>query len=134
TGPGTDGYDGGVLEIKIGTSAFTDILTAGGTFSSGGYNSLIDPGYGNPLAGRQAWSGNSGGFITTLVNLPAAALGQNIQLRWRCGADDSNGASGWRIDTISIASQQCLCCSGPATNNPPVLPSQPDQTIAALTS
>jgi len=33
-------FDGGVLEIKIGTNAFADIVTAGGTFSSGGYNSV----------------------------------------------------------------------------------------------
>jgi hypothetical protein len=30
-------YDGGVLEIKIGGGAWTDILTAGGSFVSGGY-------------------------------------------------------------------------------------------------
>jgi hypothetical protein len=45
TGPGTDGFDGGVLEIKIGTNAFTDILTAGGTFATGAYNSIIDTHY-----------------------------------------------------------------------------------------
>ena len=31
------GYDGGVLEIKIGSGAWTDIVTAGGSFASGGY-------------------------------------------------------------------------------------------------
>ena len=31
-------YDGGVLEIKIGGGAWTDILAAGGSFVSGGYN------------------------------------------------------------------------------------------------
>jgi hypothetical protein len=33
-----DGYDGGILEIKIGGGAFTDILTAGGAFLTGGYD------------------------------------------------------------------------------------------------
>ncbi len=42
TGPGTDGYDGGVLEISVGTNAFADIIAAGGSFVSGGYNSVID--------------------------------------------------------------------------------------------
>ena len=42
TGPGTDGFDGGVLEIRIGSGAFTDILAAGGNFVTGGYNSVID--------------------------------------------------------------------------------------------
>jgi uncharacterized repeat protein (TIGR01451 family) len=107
-------YDGGVLEIKIGGGAWTDILTAGGSFVSGGYNYALSSSYGNPLAGRQAWSGNSGGFITTLVNLPAAASGQTIQLRWRCGSDSSlsaPGAPGWYVDTVSIASTSYSCCT-----------------------
>jgi hypothetical protein len=45
---------------------------------------------------------SSGGFITTTVNLPAAAAGQEIQLRWRCGTDQAVGGPGWRIDTVSI--------------------------------
>jgi hypothetical protein len=133
TGPGTDGYDGGVLEIAIGANPFTDIITAGGSFVSGGYNSVIDTGYASPLAGRPAWSGNSGGFITTLVNLPPGAGGQTIQLRWRCGTDNSNGSSGWWIDSISITNNGCLCCSG-TTNMPPVLPSQSNRTIPELTT
>ncbi len=38
TAHATNGYDGGVLEIKIGTNAFTDIIAAGGSFVSNGYN------------------------------------------------------------------------------------------------
>ena len=133
TGVGTDGYDGGVLEIKIGTNAFTDILTAGATFVTGGYNSVIDTAYSNPLAGRHAWSGNSGGYVTTALNLPVVVAGQTIQLRWRCGSDDSNGSTGWRIDTISITGQMCLCCNN-ASNTPPILPAQSNRTIAALTT
>ncbi len=114
----TVGYDGGVLEIKLGAGAFQDILAAGGSFASGGYTRTISSSFSNPLAGRQAWSGSSGGYITTLVNLPAAAAGQNIQLRWRCGTDSSVSSTGWRIDTISIS--DALCCTG-TVNNPPVI-------------
>ena len=32
------GFDGGVLEISIAAGPFVDIITAGGTFVSGGYN------------------------------------------------------------------------------------------------
>jgi uncharacterized repeat protein (TIGR01451 family) len=103
-------HDGGVLEIKIGSGAFTDILAAGGTFVSGGYNRTVSSTRGNPLAGRQAWSGNSGGFITTLVNLPAAASGQTVQFRWVCGTDTSVGSSGWYIDSIVMSN--ATCCSG----------------------
>jgi PKD repeat protein/endonuclease/exonuclease/phosphatase family metal-dependent hydrolase len=83
------GYDGGVLEIAIGGASYTDIVTAGGSFVSGAYNTALSSAYGNPLAGAQAWSGNSGGFTTTVVNLPASAAGQNIQLRWRCATGNT---------------------------------------------
>ena len=105
-----------VLEISIGGGAFQDILAAGGTFASGGYNSTLSTGFQNPLPGRMAWSGLSGGtaaapaYITTAVNLPAAATGQNIQLKWRLGSDNSVIPAtnpGARIDTISIVSPVC---------------------------
>ncbi len=104
-----NGYDGGVLEIKVGTNAFTDILTAGGVFTSGGYNSTLSSFGTNPLRGRQAWSGNSGGFITTIARLPAAAAGQNIQLRWRCGSDGSTAGTGWYVDTIDVTDYYTSC-------------------------
>jgi hypothetical protein len=132
TGAGTDGFDGGVLEIKIGTNAFTDILAAGGNFASGGYTSIIDSAYGNPLAGRQAWSGTSAGFIGTVVNLPPAASGQTIQLRWRCATDNGNARTGWRIDTVAINNRACLCCT--VANTAPSLPSQTNRTIAELST
>ena len=103
-------YDGGVLEIKIGSGSFTDILSAGGSFVSGGYNLTISRSFGNPLKGRQAWSGSSGGFITTIVNLPASASGQTIQLRWSCGSDNSTASGGWYIDSVAISN--VVCCSG----------------------
>lgn len=98
------GFDGGVLEISIGGGTFTDILDAGGSFVSGGYNGTIDPDpiFGNALSGRAAWTGSSAGFISTVVNLPAAAAGQNVQLRWRMGTDTSVSAVGWAIDTIQV--------------------------------
>ena len=65
------GFDGGVLEISIDGGAFQDILTAGGGFAGGGYDGTISSNFSNPLAGRQAWTGNSSGFVTTTVNLPA---------------------------------------------------------------
>ena len=110
TGSSTTGYDGGVLEIKIGTNAFTDILTAGGSFVTGGYDHTISSSYSSPLAGRQAWSGNSGGFITTIVNLPTAARSQTVQFRWICGTDSSVSATGWYVDTITTSNT--ICCSG----------------------
>ena len=124
----TDGYDGGVLEIKIGTNAFTDIITAGGSFLSGGYNTVINTNYQSPIAGRAAWSGSSGGFITTAVDLPPATSGQTVQFRWDCGTDNGNiasGVAGWWIDTVSISN----CPTAVCWNTAPVLPAQTNVTI-----
>ena len=104
------GYDGGVLEISINGGTFNDIVSVGGIFVTNGYNATISCCYQNPLASRPAWSGDSGGFITTAVNLPPQAAGQIIQLRWRFGSDNSNGGMGWYVDTISVPGQTYACC------------------------
>ena len=96
------GFDGGVLEISIAGGAFQDIVTAGGTFINNGYSSALDNTNGNPIGGRDAWNGNSGGYITTIVDVPAAAIGQNVQFRWRFGTDNSATSTGWSVDTIEL--------------------------------
>jgi M6 family metalloprotease-like protein len=103
------GYDGGVLEIAVGAGGFTDITSAGGGFVSGGYVGTVSTCCGNPLSNRQAWTGDSGGLITTIVNLPAAAAGQSIRLRWRLATDNSYGHGGWYMDTVSITGPY-ICC------------------------
>jgi len=86
------GYDGGVLEISMGDGAYTDIVAAAGTWISGGYNATLSTNFDNPLAGRPAWSGDSGGYLTTAVNLPAAAANQFVKLRWRGGTGSAPSA------------------------------------------
>jgi hypothetical protein len=127
---GSDGFDGGVLEISVNGGPFSDILTAGGVFVSGGYTSTIDTNWGNPLAGRQAWSGASGSYVTTTINLPASTSGQNVQFRWICGTDNGNGWNGWWIDTLSILTNGCNCCV--IATNSPVLPAQSNETVSEL--
>ena len=124
------GFDGGVLEISINSGLFQDIITAGGTFVSGGYNAVIDPTTDNVLAGRQAWSGNSGGFITTTINLPPASFGQTAQFRWRVGYDTgtSPGGGGLRIDTITLSAVAYTCCEGSCVITCPANISVPNDT------
>jgi hypothetical protein len=118
----TNAYDGGVLEIRIANGAFTDILAAGGSFASGGYNRKIDPTDDNPLTNRFCWSGLSGNFITTVVNLPASAAGQKVQFKWRFGTDTANayGTGGWYIDAVALQDGSTCC-----TLSPPAIVTQP---------
>ena len=89
-----DAFDGGVLEVSspnIAGGAFTDITdpAVGGSFVTGGYTDIISTAFGNPIAGRMAWSGNSGGYINTVVNLGPNVNGQTIKLRFRLGTDQA---------------------------------------------
>lgn len=82
--------DGGTLEISINQSNFVNIITSGGSFVTGGYNSGM------------SWRGDSGGFVTTVVTLPAAAAGRSIRFRWKFNSDASLGGIGWTIDTVAL--------------------------------
>jgi len=114
------GFDGGVLEILIGSGQFTDWLAAGGTFTTNGYNGVIDGSFGNPIvdpvAGtRPAWTNSSNGYITTTATFPASASGQMVQLRFRMGSDALVGGSGWEVDGIAV-NQHFICCNaGPVS-------------------
>jgi hypothetical protein len=111
------GLDGGVLELSTdGGNTFQDILAAGGAFVSGGYNRTIATDRGSPIAGRQAWSGNSNGFVTTVVGLNGANLLQG-RLRWRMASDNSGGNEGWRVDSLYMT-----WCEGMGTPCPTPTP------------
>ena len=105
-------YDGGVLEVSspnINGGAFTDVTDAlvGGSFVSGEYTGTIDTTAGSPIAGRDAWSGSSGGYIDSVINLGPNLNGQTVTLRWRCATDEASAAVGWRVDTIAITGASC---------------------------
>ena len=109
------GYDGGVLELSTDNgNTFQDILAVGGSFVMGGYNRTISTDRGSPIAGRQAWSGNSSGFVTTVVNVPA--FQEPGRLRWRMASDSSGSSEGWRVDSVYIT--WCHGSGPPCTPTP----------------
>jgi hypothetical protein len=108
------GFDGGRLEISINGGPFLEVIAAGGSFVEGGYNGAIGL-TDSIFTGQPAWTGNSGGFITTTVNLPPASYGQNAQLRWHTAYDTGVNPGGMRIDTISIYASTRVCCGGACT-------------------
>jgi hypothetical protein len=120
----TTGYDGGVLEYSLdGGTTWTDILAAQGAvpanparLTAGGYVRAISASFGSPIAGRQAWTGVSGGgaspaWIQTTVAL-ADFVGQTVQLRFRFASDSSVSDVGWWIDDIQVPAVTA-CTTGP---------------------
>lgn len=93
-------YDAGVVEYSTdGGSTWHDADTL---FDAGHrYNGTVDTSAINPLTGRNAYVGNSHGYVSTRVNLSSLA-GQTVQLRWRVGTDSNGISSGWLLDDVSV--------------------------------
>ena len=105
-------WDGGVLEVStpsISNGDFLDITDShvGGSITAGGYTGEISGDANNPLAGRMAWSGSSGGYIDTTINLGPNLAGQTVTFRFRMGTDEAVLAPGWRIDNLVFTGASC---------------------------
>jgi Zn-dependent metalloprotease len=110
-----DTYDGGVLEYSVNGGASWNDTAA--LFTDNGYTGTIYSGEGNPLAGRQAFCGESNGYISSRLDLSSLA-GQNIRFRFRIGTDTLGGAYGWFIDDVRIFT----CYAPVATPSPAATP------------
>ena len=92
------GYDGGVVELSDdGGVTWLDLGTA---ITEEGYTTDLSGGA-NPIGGRPAFTGSSGGYVLTLVDLSAFA-GESVLLRFRLGTDSSVGGDGWYVDDVRV--------------------------------
>ena len=92
------GFDGGVVDISTdGGSTWQQV---GDKMFKNGYPGFIA--YGTfVVPNLQAFSGNSGGFIPTYVDLSEYA-GQTIRLRFRFGTDEQVAGLGWFVDDVEF--------------------------------
>src|SRR5207237_1052388 len=102
---------GFVLEVSapnIGGGHFLDITDSqvGGSFVTGGYNVLIDCSY-SVINGRMAWSGNSNGYIDTVINLGPNLVGQTVTFRFRLVSDEAVATPGVHIDNFVFTGATC---------------------------
>ncbi|HEX6626012.1 MAG TPA: M36 family metallopeptidase, partial [Pyrinomonadaceae bacterium] len=136
-------WDGAILQISLdGGTTFLDILDsgAGARMIEGGFPFKIitaADGNTNLLQNRPAWTGNSGGFITTRVQLPAAAAGRNVRFRWISGADSAftpTGA-GWTIDNVALVEgYQCAAVATTTTVDAATVQYSDQTTLSATVS
>ena len=107
------GFDGGVIEYSVDGGA--NWIDAGSLITGGrNYNGSITPGFSNPLEGRQAFTGSTGGYVSSQLNL-SSLNGQNIRFRFRIGTDKVVSSPGWFIDNIAIYT--CAANSAPVAQN-----------------
>jgi hypothetical protein len=117
------GQDGGRLELSVGGGAWfsPEATNSGVSFSSNGYTTTLSN-TGNPnargeFAGRPAWSGNSNGFVETVLNLNDTAkfAGKSVRLRWGIATNASTASPGWQMDSIALLG------GGDLANQPPTI-------------
>ena len=124
-------FDGGVVEISLdGGTNWQDIGTA--NFESGGYNAIISNGFSSPIGTRAAFSGNSGGFIKSTINMSAYANQANVKLRFRFGSDNSVGATGWYVDDIAMTNVPVINMRSSLFNSTDVRISKSDAVTSIL--
>ncbi|HIK85694.1 MAG TPA: choice-of-anchor B family protein, partial [Myxococcales bacterium] len=107
-------YDGGVAEYSSnGGVSWTDLgsLITQTTYT---YTGPISTSFSNPIAGRQAYEGSSGGYVQTLADLSSLA-GQSIQIRFRMASDTSVSSTGWHVDDVVIGSTVSLSSAALST-------------------
>lgn len=125
-----DGFDGGVVELSSDNGATW--IDLGQYMSQNGYNKKISKTSVSALANRQVFSGNSGHFINTLVNLSSFA-GKKVMIRFTFATDNINKSTGWFIDDISIKSEASVYNRVQLFTSTDTLENTAD-TITAITS
>lgn len=94
-------YDGGIIEI-LPTQGGGNWIDLGAYMIENGYDASLDNN--NPAGAVNAFTGNSGGYIKTKVDL-TAFLGQQLFIRFRFLSDDNTVDQGWWIDDIAIGTE-----------------------------
>ena len=108
------GYDGGVVEAS--TDGGVTWFDVGSAAIDNGYDQPISTAYGNPIAGRSAFTGSSGGYIRTVIDLDGLA-GSTARLRFRAASDTSVSAAGWHVDDVEIARLVTVVNAASATDD-----------------
>ncbi len=125
---------GGKLELSVNGGGWTDIADpdSGASFLSNGYNGTVSdigpPPNRNLFEDDPAWTGNTSGFVETLVNLydTEKFAGSTVRFRWRLGTNTRDSADGWWIDSIALLGDS------ESFGSPPVITSGPEATYTFI--
>ncbi|MEO1412483.1 MAG: T9SS-dependent M36 family metallopeptidase [Bacteroidota bacterium] len=108
-------WDGGVVEISTDEGLTWEDL--GSEMTQNGYNSTIEVNQASTISGREAFSGNSNGYLQTVIDLSSYS-GQSVIFRFRMACDGAVGGEGWYVDNVeffdnfySITNTACVTSS-----------------------
>ncbi|WP_444995523.1 rhombosortase-dependent M36 family metallopeptidase [Aliikangiella sp. IMCC44359] len=100
-------WDGGVVEISINGSEWTDVTQVGGTFAIGYNTAALEENPAQALQNRPVYSGrniNGGvyGEVET-ISFGSALNGNNVKFRFRVSSDSNTNDFGWWIDNVKFS-------------------------------
>lgn len=91
-------FDGGRLELSTDGENFTAVPASA---LSPAYNVTLEA-TPNPLGGQQAYGGQQAAVQTVTASFGTQYANRTVWLRWRIGADEASGTSGWTIDDVQV--------------------------------
>ena len=107
-------WDGGVVEIS--TTNGINWADLGTYMIQNGYNGSINQNNDSPISERAAFTGNSNGYLETIIDLSAFA-GLDVLIRFRLGTDGLEGADGWYVDDVQFLDAVILTNKVAITSN-----------------
>ena len=99
----TSCFDAGTLQISTdGGSTWTVLPDA--NFTAGVFNGTVSAAWQSPIAGLRAWcNGTVGAMTQVTANLGSFTGSTDVKLRWLAGDDVSVEATGWFVDSVTLA-------------------------------
>ncbi len=94
------GWDGGYIEVSDDGGSSWQMVEAG-DFIQTPYNGTLGASSNPDIAGKSAWTGNSGGFVHSILHL-AAYKNKDVNIRFVYGQDNNTNVTGWWVDDIRI--------------------------------
>lgn len=92
-------FDGGRLEVSLDGETFTAVP---GSALTPTYPVTLDATTINPLAGQAAFGGLQSAAQAITADFGTQYANRTVWLRWRIGADEATGTSGWTIDDVQV--------------------------------
>jgi len=92
------GYDGGNLSISVDGGENWQIIYPVGNYPL----ASLSTGYGNPLGGEPAFSGQQRSWQKVTFDFSTFTLYPSIKVRFNAGSDNSIDAPGWYVDDLEL--------------------------------
>lgn len=121
-------FDAGVVEISNNNGVTWTSL--GPQMTQNGYNENISA-TNNPLINGNAYSGNSGKYLSTLVDLSSFA-GQSVLIRFRMASDYTGSVDGWRVDDIRLFANPVYEINNATADSPNATPGSTSAQVLML--